>query len=90
MNKQALVEKIHEKVGGTKTDSQEIVETFINSIIDTLKQGEDVSISGLGTFSVRRREAREARNPRTGETIQVAAMNVPKFKAAKGLKDAVK
>ena len=90
MNKQALVEEIHAKTGGTKTEAQEIMETVIESITNSLKKGEEVSIAGLGTFSVKRREARQARNPRTGETVEVPAMNVPKFKAAKGLKDAVK
>ena len=85
-----LVEEVHNKTGGTKTEAQEVIETVITSIIESLKRGEEVSIAGLGTFSVKRREARQARNPRTGETIQVPAMNVPKFKAAKGLKDAVK
>jgi len=66
------------------------METIIESITKTLKQGEEVSIAGLGTFSVKRREARQARNPHTGETVDVPAMNVPKFKPAKGLKDAVK
>jgi len=90
MNKQALAEEIHNKVGCTKTDAQEMVETVVSSITEALKRKEDVSIAGLGTFSVRHRAAREARNPRTGEAIQVPAMHVPKFKAAKGLKDAVK
>lgn len=84
------MEEIHAKTGGTKTEAQEIMETVIESITNTLKKGEEVSIAGLGTFSVKRRDARQARNPRTGETVQVPAMNVPKFKAAKGLKDAVK
>ena len=55
-----------------------------------MKKGEDVSIAGLGIFAVKARKARTARNPKTGELIQVAAMKVPKFRAAKALKDAVK
>ena len=90
MNKQARAEDVQNQVGGTKTDAQQVVETVINTIIESLKKGEEVSIAGLGTFSVKRREARQARNPQTGESVQVPAMNVPKFKAAKGLKDAVK
>jgi len=55
-----------------------------------LKEGNDVSIAGLGIFSAKMRNARTARNPRTGESIEVPAMRVPKFRAAKALKDAVK
>jgi DNA-binding protein HU-beta len=63
---------------------------MIDGIISSLKKGEEVSIAGLGIFSVKTRAARTARNPRTGESIQVKAMRVPKFRAAKALKDAVK
>lgn len=90
MNKQAIVEAIHQKIGGTKVQSEQAVETVIESITNSLKNGEEVSIAGLGIFSAKQRAARQARNPRTGETIQVAAMKVPKFRAAKALKDAVK
>lgn len=90
MNKAGIVEIVHEKLGGTKTQSEDIVDTIINSIIDSLKKGDEVSIAGLGIFSVKQRDARTARNPRTGESVQVAAMKVPKFRAAKALKDAVK
>jgi DNA-binding protein HU-beta len=77
-------------LGGTKVQAEQAVEAMLNSIVSTLKTGEEVSIAGLGIFSVKQRAAREARNPRTGETIKVAAMKVPKFRAAKALKDAVK
>lgn len=70
--------------------ADKIVETIISAITDTLKKGEEVSIAGLGIFSTKKRAAREARNPRTGEKISVPAMRVPKFRAAKALKDAVK
>ncbi|MGM0628902.1 MAG: HU family DNA-binding protein [Patescibacteria group bacterium] len=90
MNKQGLVEVVHEKLGGTKVQAEEVVETLISTVTDSLKKGEDVSIAGLGIFSTKERQARQARNPRTGETIDVPAMKVPKFKPAKGLKDAVK
>jgi DNA-binding protein HU-beta len=63
---------------------------MVDSIVNTLKKGEEVSIAGLGIFSVKARAARQARNPRTGETLQVPAMKVPKFRAAKALKEAVK
>jgi DNA-binding protein HU-beta len=90
MNKQALVELIHGKVGGTKVQAEEIVESILESITSTLKKGDEVSIAGLGIFSVKTRAARTARNPKTGEPVKVPATRVPKFRAAKALKDAVK
>ncbi len=90
MNKQAIVEAVHGVLNTTKVQAEQVVDTVIDSIVGSLKKGNEVSIAGLGIFSVKRRAARQARNPRTGETLQVAAMNVPKFRAAKALKDAVK
>ncbi len=90
MNKVAIVEAVHAKIGGTKVSAEQAVETMIDTIVTTLKKGGEVSIAGLGIFSTKLRAARPARNPRTGETIQVASMRVPKFRAAKGLRDAVK
>ena len=90
MNKQAIVEAVYEKIGGTKVQAEQAVETVIETIVKTLKNGGEASIAGLGIFSTKTRAARQARNPRTGETIQVQAMRVPKFRAAKALKDAVK
>ena len=90
MNKADLAQKVQDHLQGTKVQAEEVVQLFIDEIHRSLKKGEDVSLAGLGIFTVNKRKAREARNPRTGEKIQVAAMNVPKFKAAKALKDAVK
>ncbi len=90
MNKAELANLVHGKLGGTKVQAEEVVELIINEIVNTLKKGEEVSIAGLGIFSTKTRAARTARNPRTGETVQVPAMKVPKFRAAKALKDAVK
>lgn len=90
MNKASIVEAVHEKIGGTKVQAEQAVEIMIETIVTTLKKGGEVSIAGLGIFSTKTRAARQARNPRTGETIQVQAMRVPKFRAAKALKDAVK
>lgn len=90
MNKQALVELIHEKIGGTKVQAEEVVESMLEAITKTLKKGGEVSIAGLGIFSVKARAARMARNPKTGEQVKVPATRVPKFRAAKALKDAVK
>ncbi len=89
MNKQALVEFVHGKLGGTKVQAEEIVDGLFGAIIDTLKKGEEVSIAGFGIFSVKQRAARMARNPKTGEQVKVAAKKVPKFRAAKGLKDMI-
>jgi DNA-binding protein HU-beta len=90
MNKAGIVEAVHAKLGGTKVAAEEAVDTVISTIIDNLRGGDEVSIAGLGIFSVRQRAARTARNPRTGESIQIPAMKVPKFRAAKALKEAVK
>ena len=90
MNKAAIIEIVHEKMGGTKVSAEQTVDAILDGIVKTLKKGEEVSIAGLGIFSVKPRAARTARNPKTGETIQVPATRVPKFRAAKALKDAVK
>ncbi|HEY4474151.1 MAG TPA: HU family DNA-binding protein [Candidatus Paceibacterota bacterium] len=90
MNKADLADKVHGVVGGTKTQADQVVETLIDTIIAALKKGDEVSIAGLGIFSTKMRPARTGRNPRTGESIKVPSMRVPKFRAAKGLKDAVK
>lgn len=90
MNKASIVDAVHAKLGGTKTQAEEAVDTMISSIVDSLKKSNEVSIAGLGIFSVKQRAARKARNPRTGEMVDVPAMRVPKFRAAKALKEAVK
>lgn len=90
MNKQDLADAVHDVLGGTKVSAESAVDTIIETILASLKRGEEVSVAGLGIFTVRPRAARTARNPRTGETIQVPAMKVPKFKPAKALKDAVR
>jgi DNA-binding protein HU-beta len=90
MNKQDIAEKIHGVLGGTKADAERAVETVIDAIVGGLKKGDEVSLAGLGIFATKMRAARTARNPRTGETVQVPSMRVPKFRPAKALKDAVK
>lgn len=90
MNKADLANVVHEVVGGTKTSAENAVEKIIDSIVTSLKKGEEVSIAGLGIFSAKQRAARQARNPRTGGMVSVPAMKVPKFRASKALKDAVK
>jgi len=90
MNKQDIAEKVHGVLGGTKADAERAVETMVETIVGSLKRNEDVSIAGLGIFKTKMRAARTARNPRTGESVNVPSMRVPKFQAAKALKDAVR
>ena len=90
MNKVGIAEVVQGVLGGTKVQAEQIVETVIDTIVKSLKKEEEVSIAGLGIFTVKNRKARQARNPRTGAAVNVPAMKVPKFKAAKALKDAVK
>ena len=90
MNKADLVEVVHGVLGGTKVAAEQAVDALLDAIVGSLKKGQEVSIAGLGIFSVKARAARQARNPRTGESIQVPAMKIPKFRPAKALKDAVK
>jgi len=89
-NKASLVDVIHEHTGGAKAQAERAVDALFGTIVNTLKEGGEVSIAGLGIFSTKQRAARTARNPKTGEPVQVPAMRVPKFRAAKALKDAVK
>lgn len=90
MNKVDIINKVQEVLGTTKADAERAVDTVFSSIETALKADDQVSVAGFGIFEAKKRAAREARNPRTGETVKVAAMRVPKFRAAKGLKDAVK
>ncbi len=90
MNKQDIAEKVHVVLGTTKADAERAVEAMIEAIVESLKKEDDVSIAGLGIFKSKMRAARAARNPRTGATVQVPAMRVPKFQAAKALKEALK
>ncbi len=90
MNKADIATKVQEVLGTTKADADRAVETIIETITSTLKGGEEVSIAGLGIFSAKVRPAREGRNPRTGDPVHIPAMRVPKFRAAKALKEAVR
>lgn len=89
MNKKELIAKLAETMGTTKKAAEETLDAVTTVITEALVEGQDIKISGFGTFSVSERAAREGRNPATGETIQIAASKSPKFKAAKALKDAV-
>ena len=85
MNKAQLVETIAAKTT-TKKQAQEIVEMLWGTIKDSLKKREDVAISGFGTFKVKQTKARQGRNPKTGETIQIPAKKKIAFRASKELK----
>ena len=90
MNKTELVAAVAEKAGLSKKDADAVTKAVFDAITDALKQGEKVQLLGFGTFDVRERAAKETRNPRTGEKIQVAACKVPAFKAGSALKETVK
>lgn len=89
MNKQDLISAVAESSGLSKTDAAKAVEGVFDSITGALKKGDEVRLVGFGTFSVSKRKASTGRNPRTGEVMTIAASSQPKFKAGKGLKDAV-
>ena len=89
MNKAGLIEAVAGAANLSKVEAGRAVDAIVTSIASTLQNGEQVSIVGFGTFGVKQRAARTGRSPRTGETIQIAARNVPGFKAGKGLRDAV-
>jgi len=89
MNKNDLVANVASSAGLSKADSAKAVDAVFETVTASLKGGNDVRLVGFGTFSVTARKASEGRNPRTGEKIQIPASNQPKFKAGKGLKDAV-
>ena len=89
MNKQDVVAAVARSSGISKTSANTAVEAVFAAITDTLRKGEDFRLVGFGTFSTRLRAARQGRNPRTGETIQIPASTQPKFKPGRPLKDAV-
>jgi DNA-binding protein HU-beta len=90
MTKGELIGAIAKQTGLTKADSERALNAFIDTTKKTLKKGGTLSLVGFGTFSVTRRKARMGRNPQTGKELKIPAARVPKFKAGKGLKDAVK
>jgi DNA-binding protein HU-beta len=89
INKNDLIAAVADKTGLTKAQAGEAVDATFEAISGSLKSGDEVRIIGFGNFSVSERAASEGRNPRTGEAIQIPASKTPKFKAGKGLKDAV-
>ena len=89
MSKQQLVEMMASKAGLTKADAARALDAFMDSVTETLKKGDKVSLVGFGTFATSKREARTGRNPRTGETVNIAARTAATFKAGAKLKDAL-
>ncbi|MEY2942107.1 MAG: hypothetical protein RLY97_121 [Pseudomonadota bacterium] len=89
MNKNDLISAVAAASGLTKNDAAKAVEGVFDSISGALKAGDEVRLVGFGTFSVAKRKASTGRNPRTGEPMTINASSQPKFKAGKGLKDAV-
>ncbi|MCX6789523.1 MAG: HU family DNA-binding protein [Candidatus Gribaldobacteria bacterium] len=90
VTKEDLVEAIVKAIECTKKDGETAINTVIAEITKDLKMGKDVVLTGFGSFTVSKRAARMGRNPQTGAAIKIAAKKVPRFKAGKGLKDAVK
>ena len=89
MNKSELIEAITAEADISKAAAGRALDAVISAVTGALKDGEPVSLVGFGTFSVKARAARTGRNPQTGAAIQIAAANIPSFKAGKALKDAV-
>ena len=89
MTKIELIDQVAEKVDLSKKEVERILETMIGAVQGALKAGEKVSVTGLGTFIVKERKARIARNPKTGAQVQVPAKKSPKFKPGKELKEIV-
>lgn len=89
MNKSELIEAVADDADLSKADASRAVDAVVGCITRSLRKGEQVTVVGFGTFLVRQRSARSGRNPRTGESIQIAASRVPAFKAGKSLKESL-
>jgi DNA-binding protein HU-beta len=89
MNKTGLIEVVAEQADLTKAAATRAVDAVVSAVTDALRDGDQVTLVGFGTFSVRDRAARTGRDPRTGKSIKIKASKVPGFKSGKALKDAV-
>jgi len=89
MNKSELVTALAAKTELSRKDAEKVISAFVDAVSDTLTAGDKIQLIGFGTFDVKDRPARTARNPRTGEEIKIAASKAPVFKAGKALKDKV-
>lgn len=87
MTKADLIEEVSNAINVTRKDSEAVIETIFESIIESLCQGDKVEIRGFGSFRIRQRESRTGRNPKTGEKVEVPARKIPYFKPSKDLKD---
>jgi DNA-binding protein HU-beta len=90
MNKNELINKVAEKTGISKKETESVINEALDQVMDTLAEGEKVQFVGFGTFEVRQRASRTGRNPQTGETITIPSTSVPGFRAGNKFKDAVK
>ncbi|MEX0877875.1 MAG: HU family DNA-binding protein [Candidatus Spechtbacterales bacterium] len=90
MTKDQLVSALAEKAGVSKKDAGNVLDAFTDIVTAALSKGDPVALTGFGSFQVSHRAARQGRNPQTGATLQIPAMNVPRFKAGKALKDSVR
>lgn len=89
MNKAELIDAVAHKAGLTKVQAKSAIDSYHETVANTLKSGSSVDIAGFGSFSVLAKAARTGRNPKTGEALQIKAAKVPKFRPGKGLKDAL-
>jgi DNA-binding protein HU-beta len=89
VNKAELIEQVSRAADLSHAAAQRAVDAIVGAISNSLRNGETVMLTGFGSFSVSQRAARSGRNPRTGEPITIAASRNPRFKAGKGLKDAI-
>ncbi len=89
MNKQELIDALAKKVGSTKSVAEDFLNAFTEVVPAALKKGDSIRITNFGTWEVYKRPASKGRNPHTGETIKIPACKQPKFRAGKGLKDAL-
>lgn len=90
MNKTEIVDIIATKAEISSKAAATALDTFFNAIVESLQKDDKVTLTGFGIFSISKRDAREGRNPRTGEAVKIAAKKTPKFSASKGLKDKFK
>lgn len=90
MNKASLVDHIASKTGLTKKSVSDVLESFMDGVMMTVKKGDTVTLTGFGTFKASKRSARTGRNPQTGASIKIPARTVPVFRAGKAFRDMVK
>lgn len=90
MTKKDLVDHVADTCDMTKADAERAISCIFDAVTSHLTKGDDVAVAGFGVFTTSQRAARDARNPRTGDVVKVPAMRVPRFKAGKALKDAVR